>query len=66
MARSALNIIFSGTSTATLQKCLPAEKKISMARFPRSEPLFADDSWGLLLVPILSCVVLLVSAFVWL
>ncbi len=37
-----------------------------MARFPRSEPLFSDDSWGLLLVPTLSCVVLLVSAFVWL
>ena len=27
MARSALKIIFSGTSTATLQMCLPAEKK---------------------------------------
>jgi hypothetical protein len=37
-----------------------------MARDPSSEPLFSDDSWGLLLVPILSCVALIISAFIWL
>jgi hypothetical protein len=37
-----------------------------MARMPSPEPVSSDDSWGLLLVPILSCVALLVSAFVWL
>jgi hypothetical protein len=37
-----------------------------MARDPTSEPLSSDDSWGLLLVPILTCVALIVSAFIWL
>jgi hypothetical protein len=37
-----------------------------MPRAPFSEPLFSDDSWGLLLVPVLSCVALVVSALFWL
>jgi hypothetical protein len=37
-----------------------------MAGVPPSKPVFSDDSWGLLLVPILFCVALLVSALVWL
>jgi hypothetical protein len=41
------------------------KRRISMARV-RSERLFSDDSWGLFLVPILTCVALLVSALVWL
>jgi hypothetical protein len=37
-----------------------------MARDPSSEPLSSYESWGLLLVPIVACVALIVSAFVWL
>jgi hypothetical protein len=37
-----------------------------MARARSTEPMFSDDSWGLLLIPTLFCVALLVSAFVWL
>jgi hypothetical protein len=37
-----------------------------MARIPFIERVSPDDSWGLLLIPILFCVALLVSAFVWL
>jgi hypothetical protein len=37
-----------------------------MARIPFTERVSSDDSWGLLLIPIVFCVALLVSAFVWL
>jgi hypothetical protein len=66
MARSAPNIDFSGEATATLPLLVHKKRSISMERVPSSEPLSSDDSWGLLLVPILACIGLLVSAFVWL
>jgi hypothetical protein len=31
-----------------------------------TEPRLSDDSWGLLLVPVLSCLALVVSALFWL
>ena len=37
-----------------------------MARVRSPERLFSEDSWGLFLVPILTCVALFVSALVWL
>jgi hypothetical protein len=37
-----------------------------MARFPFTEPLSSDDSWGLLLIPTIFCVAMLVSALLWL
>jgi hypothetical protein len=43
-----------------------ARKTLAMADIPPTKPLFTDDSWGLLLVPIFFCVALLVSALVWL
>jgi len=37
-----------------------------MARFPFTEPQYSDDSWGLLLIHTIFCVVLLIAALVWL
>jgi hypothetical protein len=42
------------------------KEEVSMARIPSPQPLFSDDSWGLLLVPIVTCVALVVSALLWL
>jgi hypothetical protein len=42
------------------------KEEISMARIPSSQPLFSDDSWGLLLVPVVTCLALVVSALLWL
>jgi hypothetical protein len=30
------------------------------------KPNISDDSWGLVLIPVLACVALMVSAFMWL
>jgi hypothetical protein len=35
-----------------------------MERVP--ERAFSDDSWGLMLLPVLACVALMVSAVLWL
>jgi hypothetical protein len=37
-----------------------------MARVRSPEPAFSDDSWGLILIPVLVCVGLIVSAIMWL
>jgi hypothetical protein len=37
-----------------------------MVRAPSPERTFSDDSWGLILIPVLVCVGLIVSAFMWL
>jgi hypothetical protein len=42
------------------------KRRISMVRVRSPERLFSDDSWGLFLVPILTCVALFISALVWL
>jgi hypothetical protein len=42
------------------------KEEILMARIPSSQPLFSDDSWGLLLVPVVTCLALVVSALLWL
>jgi hypothetical protein len=42
------------------------KRSFAMARLPPSEPLFSDDSWGLFLVPILTCIGLFISAIFWL
>ena len=42
------------------------KEEISMARIPSPPPLFSDDSWGLLLVPVVTCLALVVSALLWL
>jgi hypothetical protein len=42
------------------------KEEISMARIPSPQPLFSDDSWGLLLVPVVTCLALVVSALLWL
>jgi hypothetical protein len=50
-----------GETSATIQ-----QGRFLMAGVPPTKPLLSDDSWGLLLIPILFCVALLVSAVLWL
>ena len=51
---------------ATLRSAASTKRSVSMARLPRSEPLFSDDSWGLFLVPVVTCIGLFISAIFWL
>jgi hypothetical protein len=44
----------------------PRRSSSATARIPVAAPVFRDDSWGLVLVPIVACVAFLVSAIVWL